>query len=67
MITVTRLNGSDFILNDDLIEFIEKTPDTVISMSTGRKVTVKEGAEEVIQKIVQFRKEMSVPDVRDKA
>ena len=65
MVTLTRLNGVEFVLNDDLIEFIEKTPDTVISMSTGKKVTVKESTEELISMIVRFRKEISVPEVRD--
>jgi Uncharacterized protein, possibly involved in motility len=37
MIYVTRLNNEEFIINAELIEFIEKTPDTVISLTTGKK------------------------------
>ena len=48
MIKVKRLNGKEFVINSDLIEFIEKTPDTVISLTTGKKVVVQESVDEVI-------------------
>lgn len=52
MILVTRINKiTQFYINEDLIEFIEETPDTIISLNTGRKVTVMESAIEVIEKI----------------
>ena len=60
MIEVTRLDGSHFTLNSDLIEFIEATPDTVISLSTGKKVIVKESVSDVIDKIVEFRRRLGV-------
>ena len=41
MIEVTRLNGTKILINPDLIEFVEETPDTVISFTTGRKIIVK--------------------------
>lgn len=41
MIYVTRLNNEEFIINAELIEFIEKTPDTVISLTTGKKNSCK--------------------------
>jgi flagellar protein FlbD len=63
MIHVTRLNGSDLVVNDDLIEFIERTPETVLSLSDGKKVTVKESVEEVLNRIVSFRKSVSLPEV----
>jgi flagellar protein FlbD len=56
MVMVTRLNGEQFYVNPDLIEFIEETPDTVISMTTGRKIVVQESAESIIRSIVQLKK-----------
>jgi flagellar protein FlbD len=64
MITVTRLNGATLVVNDDLIEFIERTPETVLTMTEGKKVTVKESADEVLEKIVAFRKSIALPEVR---
>ncbi|NPV28211.1 MAG: flagellar FlbD family protein [Firmicutes bacterium] len=55
MIKVTRLNGEEFYVNSDLIEFIEKTPDTVLTLTTGRKIVVKEDIPEIIKRITVFR------------
>ncbi|HLK59816.1 MAG TPA: flagellar FlbD family protein [Chthonomonadaceae bacterium] len=57
MIKVTRFNQSELLVNSDLIEFIETTPDTVITLITGRKVLVRETAEEVRQRILAYRRE----------
>ena len=52
MILVTRLNkASQFYVNEDLIEFIEETPDTFITLNTGKKVNVSETAIEIVEKI----------------
>jgi flagellar protein FlbD len=56
MIKVTRLNGEEFYINPDLMEFVEETPDTVISMTTGRKVIVRETVEEVLDHILEYRR-----------
>lgn len=56
MILLTRLNGQVINLNDDLIEIIETTPDTLVSMSTGKKYIVQESVEEVLARIVEFRR-----------
>jgi flagellar protein FlbD len=58
MIKVTRLNQTEFILNADLIEFVEQTPDTVITMLTGRKVLVRESVEEVVRRVLAYRREV---------
>lgn len=55
MISVTRLNDSVLYINPDLIEFIEETPNTVVSFSTGRKVVVREPIDEIIDKIIAFK------------
>jgi flagellar protein FlbD len=61
MIRLTRLNGGPLVLNSDLIEHIEVTPDTVITLTTGQIIRVRETAEEVIERTVEFRREICVP------
>ena len=67
MIHVTRLNHKPLVLNSDLIEQIEMTPDTVISLTTGEKIMVLETSDELIERVVAFRRSiaaglcMSVP------
>ncbi len=60
MIRLTRLNGKSFILNCDLIETIEETPDTVISLTTDKKIIVYETIDEVIDSIVKYKKKISI-------
>ena len=55
MITVTRFNQSELTVNADLIEFVEQTPDTVITMTTGRKVLVRETADEIRLRVIAYR------------
>lgn len=55
MIRVTRLNGAELVLNADLIESLEATPDTIVALTTGKKLMVKEAVDEVIGKIVEYR------------
>jgi len=55
MIKVTKLNGNELVVNADLIEFIESTPDTLISLTTGRKIMVLEGLDDVIRLAVGYR------------
>lgn len=55
MIHLTRINHVPLVLNSDLIEHLEVTPDTVIAMTTGQKFLVLESADEVIQKVIEFR------------
>ncbi|HVO41249.1 MAG TPA: flagellar FlbD family protein, partial [Aggregatilineales bacterium] len=56
MIQLTRLNHIPLIINSDLIEHIEVTPDTVIALSSGQTYLVQESAQEVVDKIVKFRR-----------
>jgi flagellar protein FlbD len=56
MIRLTRLNHLPLILNSDLIEHIEETPDTVVTLTTGQIVRVRETAEQVVERIVAFRR-----------
>lgn len=63
MIRVTRLNSSPLILNSDLIEHIESTPDTVITLTTGQSLRVRESADEVVERIVTFRRAIHGPGI----
>jgi len=56
MIRLTRINHIPLVLNADLIEHVETTPDTVIAMTNGQKFMVRESADEVIQKVIEFRR-----------
>lgn len=56
MIDVTRLNGKTFTLNADLIETMEETPDTVITLTGGNKFVVSESTDELIERIAAFRR-----------
>jgi flagellar protein FlbD len=58
MIRLTRINHVPMVLNADLIEHMETTPDTVISMLNGQKFVVLESSEEVIEKVLDFRREV---------
>ncbi len=58
MIQVTKLNGSELVVNADLIEFVECTPDTLISLTTGRKVMVLESLDEVVARTMRYRNSM---------
>jgi len=58
MIHLKRINHAPLVLNSDLIEHIEITPDTVISLTTGQKFMVLESAEDVVRKVVEFRREI---------
>ncbi len=55
MITVTRRNGTAFALNPDLIERVEATPDTVITLVSGTHYVVSETVEEIVEEVCQFR------------
>jgi len=56
MIRLTRLNTQPLAVNSDLIKFIEQSPDTLITLITGEKIVVRESAQEVLVRIVDFRR-----------
>jgi flagellar protein FlbD len=60
VIVVTRLNGSAYWLNPHMIETIERKPDTTVTLQTGKKLVVKESAEELIEAIVRYRRQLGV-------
>ncbi len=60
MITVTRFDHSDFVLNADLIETVESLPDTHITLVTGKKMLVKQSAGEVVARVIEFRRQAGI-------
>jgi flagellar protein FlbD len=63
MIQLTRLNHTPLLLNSDLIEHIEITPDTVVTLTSGQKIMVLETPDEVQQRVVAFRRSISAGQV----
>ncbi|MDI3316502.1 MAG: flagellar FlbD family protein [Bacillota bacterium] len=59
MIWLTRLNGDRLVINADMIETIESTPDTVITLSNGHRWIVAETPDEVIRRVVSYRRKMA--------
>jgi flagellar protein FlbD len=61
MIALTRLNGQPIMVNCDLIEFLEETPDTVVTLTSGNKLVVRDRMQEIQQKIVAFKRSIYGP------
>ena len=59
MIILTRLNDTVLAVNDDLIETIEESPDTILKLTNKNYIVVKESMQEVINKIIEFRKKIN--------
>lgn len=60
LIQLTKLNGTPFLMNAELIETVETTPDTVITLVTGRKYIVRETADEVREKYILYKREIGM-------
>ncbi|MDM8534628.1 flagellar FlbD family protein [Clostridiaceae bacterium HSG29] len=60
MIKLTKFNGNVFVLNDDLIEYMEETPDTIITLSNDKKLVIEEGIDEVIEKIIKYKRKIHI-------
>ena len=56
LIQLTRLNNQHLTVNSDLIKFVEQAPDTVITLVTGEKIVVRDSVEEVLKRVIQFRR-----------
>jgi len=56
MVKLTRLNGREFVLNSDLIKFIEETPDTIVTLRDQEKVLVRENVDEIVRRVIDFRR-----------
>lgn len=58
MIEVTKINGIKVLVNPDLIELVEETPDTVLTLTTGKKIIVKESRQEIKNLVILYRKDI---------
>ena len=56
MIKVTRLNGKEFVVNAELVQFLEETPDTVITLLNHEKVVVREPVDELIRRVIEYQR-----------
>lgn len=56
MIELTKLNDVKFTVNADIIELVEETPDTVVTLTTGRKLIVKESRQDVTDLVIAYRR-----------
>lgn len=54
MIRVTRLNNKEFVVNAELILFVEETPDTVITLLNHEKMVVRESADEIVRRVIEY-------------
>ena len=60
MIKLTRLNGQEFVVNAELIRYIEQRPDTIITLVNNEKVVVKEALDEVVRRAVEYGRSLRV-------
>ena len=58
MICLKRLNGKEYIVNSDLIEFIESKPDTTITLTTGKTIIVLNSTADIIEQIVKYKRKI---------
>jgi flagellar protein FlbD len=57
MIKLTRLDGEPFVLNADLIRYVERRPDTFVTLTTGERIVVGETMDEVVERAVQYQQQ----------
>ncbi|MBP5156960.1 MAG: flagellar FlbD family protein [Treponema sp.] len=60
MVEVTRLDGKRYWINPHQVEYMEETPDLTLTMLSGKKVVVRESPEEVIERIVAYRRKIGI-------
>jgi flagellar protein FlbD len=67
MIALRRLNNQPIMVNPDLIESLEATPDTVVTLTSGNKLIVRDGMDEIREKIIAFKRRIYGPDATEPA
>ncbi|HUV39156.1 MAG TPA: flagellar FlbD family protein [Planctomycetota bacterium] len=60
MIDVTRLDGRRMVINADLIKYVESTPDTIVTLTTGEKILVKQSARQVVERVIDYGRRLRV-------
>jgi flagellar protein FlbD len=61
MIKLSRINGAEVTVNAEMIETVEATPDTIVTLTTGKKIMVVESVEKVIDKVMAYRRSLLAP------
>jgi flagellar protein FlbD len=64
MIKITLLNGQDVVINAELVETVETAHDTIVGLTTGRRFTVKDTTQEIIDKIISYRRMINAANRR---
>ncbi len=62
MIKVTKIGGDEVVINVDLIETVRATPDTVITLTTKKKLLVQDTIDEIINKVIAYHRRELLPD-----
>ena len=57
MINVTRLNQKEFVVNAEMIEFVEAIPDTLLTLTSGKKIMVAESVDTVVARVLKYKRE----------
>ena len=65
MIRLTRLNGEEFVLNAELIRYVEQRPDTFITLTTGESLVVRQSMDEVVRRTLEYHRQKSPWPVLD--
>jgi len=60
MIRLTRLDDREMIVNADLIKYVERTPDTIVTLTTGDKIIVRETPEEVVGRVIEYERKLRI-------
>ena len=66
MVRLTQINGEEIVVNAELIETAEQSHDTILTLTTTRKIRVKEGLEEIIEKVVEYRRRVNSTSPEDR-
>lgn len=65
MIEITKINGTQLVANCDLIVTVESTPDTILTMMNGEKITVKETTEEIVRRSIAYHRRSHFREVNN--
>ncbi len=61
MIRISRLNGAEMVINADLIESLEATPDTVIVLTNGKHLVVRDSVDEIVRRVIEYKRGIFSP------
>lgn len=61
MVKLSRINGAEVTVNAELIETVEATPDTIVALTTGKRLMVVETIDQVVEKVMAYRRSIVTP------